>query len=127
MNNLKEIREKNNLTIKDLSKMLKVPSSRIQEWEKDLVTPSIEHLQSLSYLYDVSLDELLPYTKPDLFNFELRSKSVRKKYQRKFNIIMISIISIVTIISLLIATICAVYCIYPLWSADNKRLLTIPK
>ena len=109
MNNLKEIREKNNLTVKQLANLLKVSSGRIQEWEKDLATPSIEHLQSLSYLYDVSLDELLPYTKPDTLSFNMRANAVKKKYKRKFNIIMIALISIITIVSLLIVTITALY------------------
>ena len=65
MNNLKEYREKNELSVKRLANIFKVPQSTIIAWENGTKEPSMMQLQSLSYLYDCSFDDLFPYTQND--------------------------------------------------------------
>ena len=102
MNNLKEYREKNELSVKRLANIFKVPQSTIIAWENGTKDPSMMQLQSLSYLYDCSFDDLFPYTKPDPYEFGVRKSAVFKKYQKRCNKIIISIILSITIIALLI-------------------------
>lgn len=102
MNNLKEYREKNNLTVEGLARIFKVSKSTILAWENGLKMPSMMQLQSLSYLYDASFADLYPYTKPDPYEFPARRSAVFKKYKKRLNKILIALIASITIISLLI-------------------------
>lgn len=56
---LKELREENNLSVSELSKILKVSHSTILRWESGEILPSIEHLYNLSKYFGISSDYLL--------------------------------------------------------------------
>lgn len=102
MNNLQEYREKNNLSVKRLANIFKVTQGTILAWEKGTKTPSMTQLESLSYLYDCSFDDLFPYTKPDPYDFQQRKSAVFKRYKRRLNKILISLIIGITLVSLAI-------------------------
>ena len=56
---LKEYREKNNMTQKDIAEILEVEPGTISKYELDIIEPKIESLRRLSDTFNVSLDELL--------------------------------------------------------------------
>lgn len=102
MNNLKKIREENNLTEKEIAKLLKVPKFRYLSWENDLSDIPSQYLFSLSYLYGVGYDELLNYEKPDALDYSLRRMAVQKKYTNRITRIWIWITVFVALVAALI-------------------------
>ena len=58
-NNLIELRKKNNMTQNDLAKKLKYSDNTISRWEHAEITPSIETLQKISELYNISIEDIL--------------------------------------------------------------------
>ena len=55
---LKELRQKHNLTQKDIAKLLKMPYTTYNSYESGKSQPSTETLQTLADYYNVSLDEV---------------------------------------------------------------------
>lgn len=58
-NIIKEIRNKNNLTQKDLADKLGVTYQAVSKWERGLNIPDIEILKEISNTYNIPFDELL--------------------------------------------------------------------
>ena len=58
-NNLVELRKKNNMTQNDLAKKLKYSDNTISRWEHAEITPSIETLQKISELYNISIEDII--------------------------------------------------------------------
>ena len=56
---LKEKREKNELSQKDVADRLHVARQSVSRWETDQSYPDLENLMALGQLYHVSIDELL--------------------------------------------------------------------
>ncbi|KIL73689.1 helix-turn-helix domain-containing protein [Bacillus badius] len=59
---LRSLREKANLTQKELASRLKVPNQNISNYERDFRQPDYETLQKLADFYDVTTDYLLGRT-----------------------------------------------------------------
>lgn len=57
--NVKTLREKNNLTVRQLADELQVSKSTISGWENNTREPSIETLLKLFHYFKVSLDVIL--------------------------------------------------------------------
>ena len=60
-NKIYELRIDKNLTQEDLGLMLNISDKAISKWENGTSKPSIENLQKLSKILDVSLDDLLEF------------------------------------------------------------------
>lgn len=58
-NNLKNLREKNNLTQSKLAKILNISRQAIYSYEQGKATPSIDILEQLTILFNCSLDSLV--------------------------------------------------------------------
>lgn len=56
---LKELREEQNLSIKQLAKELQVSDAAVSRWERGLRIPSIENLYNIAVFFKVSSDFLL--------------------------------------------------------------------
>ena len=56
---LKEERERQGLSQKDVADSLHVARQSVSKWETDQSYPDVENLMALGQLYHVSLDELL--------------------------------------------------------------------
>lgn len=56
---LKELRLENDLTTKQLGKILGVGDASISRWENGINTPSIEHLYNIANYFNVSADYLI--------------------------------------------------------------------
>ena len=56
---LKELRNSNHFTQKQLAEKLGVNQSNVSDWENDVSRPEYENLILLADIFDVSLDELL--------------------------------------------------------------------
>ncbi len=54
-----KLRNKENYSIKDVSSKLNVSNEIIEKWEKGYLYPSLDELESISSLYNVSVDELI--------------------------------------------------------------------
>ncbi len=58
-NNLIALRRKNNLTQNDLAEKLKYSDNAISRWERAEVTPSVETLQQICEVFNISIAKLL--------------------------------------------------------------------
>lgn len=58
-NKIKQLREENNLTQKDVAKILEVEPGTISKYESNLIEPNIKSLIKLSDTFGVSVDEML--------------------------------------------------------------------
>ena len=56
---LKELRLENELSAKELGKILGVRDTKILRWEKGSILPSIEHLYNIAKYFNVSADYLI--------------------------------------------------------------------
>lgn len=56
---LKQLRKKKKLTIMNLGKIIGVSKASIIKWEHGEYIPTVDHLVSLSELYNVPIDELI--------------------------------------------------------------------
>lgn len=63
---LKEEREKNELSQKDVADRLHVARQSVSRWETDQSYPDLENLMALGRLYHVSIDELLGMGKEEI-------------------------------------------------------------
>lgn len=63
INNLKELRLKNNLTQEDLAEKVKVSRQTIISIEKDIYQPSLELAFKLAEILKVDLSEVFTYKK----------------------------------------------------------------
>ena len=57
--NLKIMREKKGLRVKEVSNKLKISRITLWQWENGKRTPSVENLAELAKLYDCSIDDLV--------------------------------------------------------------------
>lgn len=57
--NIKKLRAENSLTAKKLAEILNISTSLIYEWEHNRCEPSISALNSLSEIFDCSIDYLV--------------------------------------------------------------------
>lgn len=75
---LKEERERQGLSQKDVADSLHVARQSVSKWETDQSYPDVENLMALGQLYHVSLDELLGIERE-----EVTSESVQKKTEEE--------------------------------------------
>lgn len=59
VSNLKDMREKNGLRVKNVSEKLKISRITLWQWENGKRTPSIENLAKLAKLYGCTIDDLV--------------------------------------------------------------------
>lgn len=64
---IKELREKSDLTQKELAKMLSVTSQTILNWENEIYEPNISQLIKLADIFKVSLDYLVGRKRDEYF------------------------------------------------------------
>ena len=57
--NLKSLRESENLRQRELAKKLNATQSRISNWENGLFEPDLENLWKIADLFEISIDELI--------------------------------------------------------------------
>ena len=58
-NNLKQLRQLNNLRQKDLADKLNITLKTISHWETGYTEPSLSQLEMLSNFFNVTIDELV--------------------------------------------------------------------
>lgn len=75
---LKEERERQGLSQKDVADSLHVARQSVSKWETDQSYPDVENLIALGQLYHVSLDELLGIEREEVI-----SESVQKKTEEE--------------------------------------------
>lgn len=63
VNKIRELRKKNGMTQSDLAKKINVTPQVVSNWERNYTTPDINHIQTLSFIFDVSTDYLLSIDK----------------------------------------------------------------
>lgn len=63
-NKIRELRNENLLTQKDLAEKLFVSAQAVSRWEKGEVEPSIETIKQMASIFSVSVDELLGVEEP---------------------------------------------------------------
>ena len=88
-NKIKALRIDNQLTQEELAQKLFVTRNAISKWETNKGIPSIENLQSISKLFNISLDDL--FSHEDLVDISLENKN---KIEFNKNIIYAFILSI---------------------------------
>ncbi|PAT02197.1 hypothetical protein CI105_02305 [Candidatus Izimaplasma bacterium ZiA1] len=66
-NFLLELRKKNNLTQKDISKICNVSTQAVSKWERGDSVPDIELLERLSILYKISINEIINGEKQEVY------------------------------------------------------------
>ncbi len=60
-----ELRKSRNLTQEDLALLMKLSSKSVSKWENSVTLPTIDNLKRLAVIFDISMDELLEYTKEE--------------------------------------------------------------
>lgn len=73
-NKLREYRQKNGLTQKQLASILFVTDKAVSKWERGAGQPDIETLKRIAFLLDISLDDLLNGRDPITY-FEYKSRA----------------------------------------------------
>jgi len=58
---LKKVRQNKGLSQTELADIMSVKQQRISEYERGVVTPSLERLVEIAQILDVSLDELVEF------------------------------------------------------------------
>ncbi|MGG5333746.1 helix-turn-helix domain-containing protein [Enterococcus sp. AZ163] len=81
---IKLLRQKNNLTQKELATKLKLSHQTIGSWERDRTEPSAEHLKKLAQIFDVSVDYLVGY-KIDIISKDRNYTRYRKDILKKID------------------------------------------
>ncbi|MGX4687611.1 helix-turn-helix transcriptional regulator (plasmid) [Vagococcus sp. JNUCC 83] len=76
---IKEYRQINKLTQKDLGKILNVSDKTISSWETNRTYPDLELIISISELLDISLDSLLKGDKQVVKNISKDTNFLRKR------------------------------------------------
>ena len=64
---LLDLRKKNNLTQKDISKICNVSTQAVSKWERGESVPDIELLERLSILYKISINEIINGEKQEVY------------------------------------------------------------
>ena len=78
---LKEEREKNKLSQKDVADRLHVVRQSVSRWETDQSYPDLENLMALGQLYHVSIDELLGIEREEVIPESAEKNSRRGRGQ----------------------------------------------
>lgn len=77
MNRIKELREKNNLTLRGLGKEINMSSSRISQYETGKREPKLETWQSLADFFNVSVPYLQGIEEiPSDLNFSTKQEAI---------------------------------------------------
>lgn len=79
--NLKTIRERKDLTIRDVNKKTKIATGTISNYERSKSVPNIENLMKLAKAYDVTTDEILGMyniDKKNTYEIGLDSETIAK-------------------------------------------------
>lgn len=76
---LKEEREKNKLSQKDVADRLHVVRQSVSRWETDQSYPDLENLMALGQLYHVSIDELLGIEREEVIPESAEKKTVEEE------------------------------------------------
>ena len=100
--NIYDLRKKNKLTQQDLANKINYSDKAVSRWEKGEVTPDIETLQSLAYVFNVSLIYLLEEHSDDVVTPRILKQQITNRLAFMF-------FSILTV--WLFATITFVYCL----------------
>lgn len=77
---LKEEREKNELSQKDVADRLHVARQSVSRWETDQSCPDLENLIALGRLYHVSLDELLGIEREEVISESVEKTTVEEEH-----------------------------------------------
>lgn len=88
---IKDLRQKNNMTQKDLGEKLHITDKAISKWERGISLPDLEMLNSIAEVFDVPVSNLIDN---DIYNSKQETSS-----KRSFNILLIIIIAILAIFS----------------------------
>ena len=71
-NKIKEYRELNKMTQKDIAEILKVESGTISKYESGIIEPNIESLKRLAETFNITVDELIK----DIIEFHARFEKI---------------------------------------------------
>ncbi len=127
---LAELRKNNNLTQDELGEKIGVTNKTVSRWENGNYLPPVEMLQSLSKLYDVSINEILNgeriseseyknISEKNIKSALNKSNTVIKKHRKIMNWIIAIVVAIIYVMTSLISQkweytwiIWVVYCVY---------------
>ena len=79
---LKQLRENANITQEELGKKVNLVKSNISMYEKGKRTPSVEILEQMSNIFDVSIDYLLGKTEIKKYNTPFNSNTEKKLFEK---------------------------------------------
>ena len=77
-NYIKNNRKKLELSQKELANILNVSEATISKWESDLIKPDLDNIISLSYIFDVKVDEFVNCRYNSNFEVEEKYKILNK-------------------------------------------------
>ena len=106
-----ELRKQNNLSQQDLANKLNVSNKTISKWECGNSVPDIEILNSLTKIFNVSIDKLVneQESTDSIVNIQETSRTKNKLNNKK--VMLISGIALLCVLVVLIPVLC--YCLIP--------------
>lgn len=88
-NRLKELRIAKNLTIEELSKIIKIPRSTISRYENNQTQPNTENIIKYCLIFDetpeyiLGLEDIDRHREEDTFEFSYKDKYTEYKHKRR--------------------------------------------
>ena len=80
---IKQLREKNNLTQEAFAEKIYVSRQAVSKWENNRGIPDIENIIMISEIFDISLDELIKG------NEKIKDKIIVDKASKKWHVLVI--------------------------------------
>lgn len=110
--NLKELREKNNLTQEEIAQKIKISRQSISNWERGKSYPDLEKIIMIKEIFNITLDELI------LGDLTLKNKLINDGKHKVFKYIAGVMIGIIiwVLIALVIYFIINYFQIWKIWS-----------
>lgn len=84
-NNIKQLREKEKLSVQELARIISVAPPIIDAWELELDIPSLDHITSLCKYFNVTADELLKSERVEKVNFSHLDKKQKEIIYEVYN------------------------------------------
>lgn len=84
-NKLKEIRERNNLSVQELADCINVSESSIYKWEQGTLKPSLNKLDKILNIDGTNIVELLDMNHTRIIHIKEQDSNVPKFIRKLFN------------------------------------------
>lgn len=128
--NIKTLREKNNLTQEEFGNLVGVSRSAISKWERDLSSPPIDSIKAIANFFKVTVDELTGTSSIDPYNYVNNLHNIKRSinnnnilsYRNRilFIVPIINIALLLLVISSLLVVLVTAYKEYNNQEANTK-------